>query len=219
MAPWVADLIRDAAIVILGWALGLGSALLVDWRRDRRKISATKTAVSRELRELAYRLVCLVYMAESHRGRLNREVLEWLRPQVERYAGPHPKDGLLGGVSGLLKGSDAELARAAAHGASLSPQFYPSQEAPYSEAAAAQAHGFDPDYAVRVLDVLSHLRMYNETREQEVHYSRLTFAPGITPENYERAVRNAVQAEDQLSRRARIIVDKITKLEEVCGDA
>jgi len=218
MAPWVAELIRDTTGVILGWALGLGSALLVDWRRERKTVTAIRIAISRELREVAYRLIGIVYTAEAHRGRLNREVLEWLRPHVERYAGPNPRDGLLAGVSGLLNRPDAELAQMTAYKrATSSPKFYPREDAPYTEAVVAQAHDFKPEYAVLVMDVLAHLRMYNEVRENELHYTRLTFVPGITEENHALAVGNAEQSEDQLSRRARIIVDKITQLEEKFG--
>jgi hypothetical protein len=46
MAPWVSDLIRDTATVVVGWALGLGSALLVDWKRDRKKTNAVPMAAS-----------------------------------------------------------------------------------------------------------------------------------------------------------------------------
>lgn len=220
MAPWVVELIQDAAGVGLGWALGLASALIVDWRRDKKKVKAIKTAVSRELREVAHRFLGVVYKGEGRAGRLNREVLEWMRPQVERYAGPNPKEGFLSGVSGLLKRSDAELAQwSASEKANTPSQFYPREEAPYTASVAGQAHDFEPDYAVRLLDILSHLRMYNESRENGLHYTRLTFAPGITDENHARAVGNADAAEDQMSRRARIIVNKITALEEKFGDA
>jgi len=221
MDPWAADLVKDTARIVLGWALGLGSALLVECWRNRRKIGATKIAISRELREVAYRLLAVVYMAEGRKGRFDRKLLEWMQPQVERYAGPNPSEGFLAAVAGLLKASDAELAQLAAHlQATTPPKFLPKQEASYTTAVISQAHEFEPDYAVRVLDILAHLRMLDEARENGLYYHRLTFAGGLTSENHAKAVQNVDLTEDQLSLRARIIVDKITALEQKYpGDA
>ena len=68
-------------------------------------------------------------------------------------------------------------------------------------------------YAVRVLDILSHLHMLNETRDNGIYYDRLTFASGLTQGNYDNLVRNAKASEIHIARRARVIVDKITELE------
>jgi hypothetical protein len=56
----------------------------------------------------------LVYNVECRRGGLNRQLLEWMLPKIQEYAGPNPKDGLLAGVAGLLGRSDADLGKAAA---------------------------------------------------------------------------------------------------------
>ena len=215
MDPWMAELIKDSSGVILGWALGLGSALLVDWRKDMKKVGSVKTAISRELREVAYRLLALAYKVEGRRGRIDRQLLEWMHPHVQRYAGPNPSEGILSGVEGLLTQSDEELAKLAAYmQANTPPQFWPREEPGYTAAAVAEAHQMDPDYAVRVLDILSHIRMLNDGRENGLYYTRLTFAAGITEENHAKAVQNADRADDQMAKRARIIVDKITALEQ-----
>ena len=215
MDPWMAELIKDSSGVILGWALGLGSALLVDWRKDKKKVGSVKTAISRELREVAHRLLALVYKVEGRRGRLDRQLLEWMHPHVQRYAGPNPSEGILAGVKGLLTQSDAELAQLAAYlQANAPPRFWPREEPSYTTAAVAKAHELDPDYAVRVLDILSHIRMLNDARENGLYYTRLTFVPGITPGNHANAVQNADGADDQMAKRARIIVDKVTALEQ-----
>lgn len=211
-----ADFLKGVANVVLGWTLGVVSAGFTQWRKDRKRARATKTAIARELRETAHRLLALIYKLEERHGGLNRNLLEWMRPQIERYEGPNPKGGLLAGVSGLLSRTDAELAQFAAHlQKTTPPQFVPREDAPYTTVAVAQLHEHDPEYAVRALDVLSHIRMLNESRENELYYSRLTFAPGLTTENHEKAMWNASQAEQQMARRARIIVDKITELEEM----
>jgi len=214
MDAWTADLIKNASNVILGWVLGLGSAAFTDWRRERKGAEAIKTAISCELRETAQRLLCLIYRIEGGFGRLNREVLEWMKPQIQKYAGPNPKDGMLAGVTGLLGQSDQELSKLAVHLQQTIPShFRPREEASYTAGAIGQLEKFDSAYTVRVLDILAHIRMLNDDRENGLYYARLTFEPGLSAENHGKAVANAAQAEEQAAKRARIIVDKITALE------
>jgi len=218
MDAWTADLIKNASNVILGWVLGLGSAAFTDWRRERKGAKAIKTAISCELRETAQRLLCLIYKIEGRFGRLNREVLEWMKPQIQKYAGPNPKDGMLAGVTGLLAQSDQELSKLlAVHLQQTIPPhsmpLMPREEASYTAGAIGQLEKFDSAYAVRVLDILAHIRILNDARENGLYYARLTYEPGLSPENYGKAVANVAQADEQVAKRARIIVDKITALE------
>lgn len=215
MDPLVADVIKTTSGVVLGWALGLASALLIEWWKKYKQVRAIKMAVSRELRELAHRLLFIVYVVERRQGNLNRQLLEWIQQQIQRYVGPNPSEKVLAAVGELLKKSDPELAAFAAYEkANTPPSFFPREEASYATAAVAQVHEFAPEYAVRLLDILSHVRMFNEARENGLYYFRLTFAPGVTTENWTKAVQNVDATDEQLARRARIIVDKITALEE-----
>jgi hypothetical protein len=218
MSPWVADLINKWGGVVLGWGLGLASTPVVEWRKKRKTVCSRKIAISREFREMALRLVFLIYAVERRQGRLNRELLEWMRPQIQRYGGvgPNPSKNFLAAVEGLLKRSDDELAQFAAYEKSNTPLhfFYPREEASYATEIVVQAHDFEPDYAERLLDILSHLRMLNEAREDGLYYHHLTFTPGMSAENHKAAIQNVSGAGEQIAFRARIIVDKITALEQ-----
>jgi hypothetical protein len=215
MPVWMPDLVKDLAGVVLGWALGVGTAVLTDWRRERKKLVAVRRAISIELRETAQRLVLVMYRVRARQGRLDRPFLEWMRPQIERYAGPNPRDGMLSAVRSLLERTDDDAIAilAAEENARAQLSFWPEEHAPYTETTIAQAHDFDPEYAVRVLDVLAHLRMFNGVRENGLHYFRLTFESGLTPENHASAVSNVAGAEDQMALRAEAIIRKITELE------
>ena len=216
---WTADLVWDVINIVLGWALGLGSALLTQRWNERRRARAVKRAISRELRETAHRLLALVYRLEGRFGGLDRELLEWMHPQIQRYAGPNPKDGMLAGVTGLLHSSDAEILQVARQlQATTPPPFIPAEEARYTASVVGQLHDLDPEYAVRVIDVLSHLRMLNDAREDGLYYHRLTFTPGLTEENHETAIANVDRGQKQMAKRARIVIDKITALEEKFQD-
>src|SRR6266851_114940 len=196
MTPAITELVKSMSSVTLGWALGIGSALIIERRKKRRKAKAIQIAVSMELREVAHRLLGIAYKIEARLGGVNRELLEWMLPQIQRYAGPNPRDSLLASVGGLLQATDADLAKLAAYEqAHTPPQFLPQQEASYATAVATEAHDFDPDYAVRLLDILSHIRMFNDTRESCLFYTRLTFTPGMTDENHRTLIQNVDAAD------------------------
>ena len=71
MEPWIVTF----GAVILGWALGLGSVLLIDWLRERKNRRQTKEAIAVELGEVGYRLLLLVFETESNFGNLDRKLL------------------------------------------------------------------------------------------------------------------------------------------------
>lgn len=147
-------------------------------------------------------------------GTINREFLEWVYPHVQRYSGPNPKDGILTGISGLLSCSDEELKALSAHERETSSSVYwPFIGATYSAIAINQAHDFEPEYTVRVFDILSHLRMFNDIRENGLAYNRMTFEPGLSEENLRRIVKNADDSDLNLQKRAQIVIEKITELE------
>lgn len=215
MDAWTADLIKDASNVGLGWFLGMASSALTEWWKEKRRNKAIKTAVRQEFREVAHRLLAAVYRFEGRLGNFDRALLEWTQRQAKRYDGPNPKDGILAGVKGLLDGTDEKIAEVAAHlKETTGPQFVPKLEAQYTASIAASLHDLEPNYARRVLDVLSHVQMFNEARENGLYYSRLTFTVGLSPANHDSARANVEHAERQMLKRARIVVDKIAELED-----
>ena len=157
-----------------------------------------KAAIRRELRETAHRFLGLVYMLERRHGGFNRELLEWLLSQTERYEGPNPREGMLTGLRGMLGQSDDQLYAMAAHfQATMPPQFVPVEEPAYTAGSVSAIHDLEPDYARRVLDILAHIRMLNDARENGLFHTRLTFTPGLSE------LRELVGA-DRRARRARL---------------
>ena len=95
MSPDTIEFLQDAGNVVLGAMLGFAGAAWSDWWKDRKKARAVKIAIQRELRVTADRFLGLVYMLNRRHGGFNRELLEWMKPQIERYEGPNPSDGML----------------------------------------------------------------------------------------------------------------------------
>jgi hypothetical protein len=153
----------------------------------------------------------VVYAFESRTGGLDRKLLEWSHTQGKRYS--DPERAWMEGVSSFLKSTEEELKKVATHlRESTGPQFVPLQTAIYASTAVPHLHEHDQNFAVAVLDILTHLGMFNEYREHWVYYFQLTFtAVGV---NHDMAVDNVDTAEANMSHRPRIIVDKISKLED-----
>jgi hypothetical protein len=70
------EFLKDVAKVVLGWLLGVGSTALKDWKDKRRRRRRMRAAVARELDEIAYRLLALIYTLEGRHGTFNRQLLE-----------------------------------------------------------------------------------------------------------------------------------------------
>jgi len=202
--------------VTLGWALGFSSGWLIEWNRERKNCRAIQRAIRTELIDVGYRLVGVVYVVSDRNGTLfNRKILEWMHSWTDLYAGPNPTEGLLAGVKTLLSLSDAELEESAAHQAGQHSEpslFVPSVETIYTSAVVAHVQDFDPDYAQRVLDILAHIRIFNDLRENCLFYQKLTFTPNLSDENHTGAIHGAEVSLEELAKRSRIIVDKITAL-------
>jgi hypothetical protein len=215
MSPDTIEFLQDAGNVVLGAILGFAGATWSDWWKERKNASAMKVAIRRELRETAHRFLGLVYILNGRHGGFNRELLQWMQGQIARYEGANPREGWLSGVSGLLAQSDDQIAALAAHlQATTGPQFFPLEEPVYTRASVGAIHDLEPDYASRVLDILAHIRMLNDARENGLFHTRLTFTPGLTEENHGHARQGVDNAEMMMARRARIIIDKITALED-----
>jgi hypothetical protein len=215
MSPDIIEFLQDAGNVVLGAILGFAGATWSDWWKDRKKAQAMRTAIRRELRETAHRFLGMVYTLNQRHGGFNHELLQWMQPQIERYDGPNPREGMLAGVTGLLGQTDAQIATMAAHfRATMPPQFMPLEEPAYTAASVGAIHDLEPDYSARVLDILAHIRMLNDARENGLFHTRLTFTPGLSEANHESARQGVDNAEIMMARRARIIIDKITALED-----
>jgi len=159
---------------------------------------------------MAHRLLGVVYPYEGTVGQFNRRFLEWFHAQETRYADNFAIVSKL-----LLHGSEDELRSVATHlKQTASPQFVPLQEAKYAASVVAQLHEHDDKFTIAVLDILANIAMFNENRNDWQYWFQLTFAPGLVNENHVRAVDNVKRAETQMLKRAKIVVDKITKLED-----
>jgi hypothetical protein len=199
--------------IVLGWVLGLGSAAVGTWWKDRRQCIATRRTIAIELTELSQRLMFIVWEIEGRRGTLDREALAWVRDQVQRYDGLNQMTGVPDTLIKLLGLSDEQLKVLAVDTAANSKmKLYGREEAPYTALAMATAHDFDSDVSRDLVDILFKLRQLNDQREEYLYYHHLTFDGGITPENHARAVVNTDTTAASMAAISCKIVDRIWTL-------
>lgn len=199
--------------VVIGWLLGVGTSWGQRWYDDRKRLREVKTSISIELDEVAHRLLGLVYKIEQRAGTLGRESLAWMLPHLERYDGPNPKEGMLAGVRGLLAQTDEQLAAMNAQTRGGPPAGFPRQGAPYTEATIGKLSELEPAYCAAVLDILSHLEMLNQRRDDQGEYTRRSFLPGISDENLQATYDDAERAQRDIHHRAKIVIRKISVLD------
>jgi hypothetical protein len=87
MDTWL-GVVKDFGGVILGWVLGLGTGLIVDKVKGKEKREVVQRGILTELREVAHRLLFVVFLTKRRHGKMDRNLLEWMQTQIEKYEGP-----------------------------------------------------------------------------------------------------------------------------------
>lgn len=207
---------EDAFNVVLGAVLALASSGGAGWLKGRQRDREMRAAIRKELRETAYRLLAFVFTVGRRHGMFDRELLMWMKEELERYSGSNPSQNVLAAVNALLAQRDDTLATMRAHLQSTTlPQHVPREDPAYTNASVASLHNLGEDYASRVLDVLAHLRMFNEARDYAEFYMRVTFTPGLSGDDQDSAQAGIDNSEKSMLNRAKVVVGKISLIEDL----
>jgi len=206
-------------LVLLGWLLGLLGPVIVDAIRRRYRNEEIRTAVLSELSEARFRLAGVVYVLESRFGTYNRELLEWILPLLESYRGPNPSKQIVELMRRQLALSDAKLAEIA-QAQKVGPEGgleVNKYRLPYIDSRVGDLGLFDEESRASILDVRSNIDLFNEQVDEARFYFKLTYESGISEENHRRATLGAEKSYQNLSIRAREIIDRINRLLPVAG--
>lgn len=155
--------------VVVGWLLGVVTAFLgwvvtlfVGWARERHRRAAVERAVRTELQESAYRCALTVFAIGRDHGTLNRAALEWVLPEITRYAGPNPSAKVKSHVEQLLALPDESLTAFLRSQERRGPSHLVEEVVVYTPAVLKELHDLSPRFAAGVLDVLAQIRMFND---------------------------------------------------------
>ncbi len=205
----------EITLLILGWALGLLSTIILDWYRDWSEREIVKPALLEELHELRQRLVHHAFLIERKHGSVNYDFIKWAQSALKQYKGTNidSTESLIQSLSTLLNLRKEEVdamalvmkERIATHrGTGLRKH-----SLPMLETNMGIVRRFDPILRGKILEVKTRVGFLNELIDESRYYFQLSFETGITPENYQIASQNMIETNMFYAARARDIVDLI----------
>jgi hypothetical protein len=201
-------------LVLAGWFLGLLSPIIVDFIKRQQERQEIGTALATELQALRFRLLAMVYLIAHEKGIYDRQLLEWIQSTMAGYTGIHRDAALLNAVESLLKLTDQELSTIAAlarkpEDSGLSLKKY---STPLLDSRISRLGVLDDLSRQFVFEIRTQLYLLNEEIDQYRFYFNQTFNSSISPENYERIVKNIKEAYVNISNQARLTADRIGTL-------
>ena len=205
--------LESIALLLVGWLLGTLSPAIVDAIKRRRENALGREAILGELNEIAHRLALARHSVIMHRGKVNRQALEWLKKHLENYAGVHEIDSLMKNMRTQLSWPDAQItdvsrATAGEPNKGLTLQKY---AVPLLDARVSALWSFNSSFTRKLLDIRANIDLLNDIVDRSRHYSDMTFG-SATGDNHRRAVQNVEDCYVQYAQLALSVVDKITEL-------
>ncbi len=211
-----ADTWEKVLFLFLGWLLATLSPIIADSIRRRRESKEIKSALLAELSELKYRMAVASYYAHLRFGHVDRAFLQWLRGIIATYSEPSPAESLLKGIDMQLSLAEQALLGllASERSKGKSGLTLKKYAVPLLDARLAVLTWLPTAVQVLLLEVRTQLRMVDEEVDGARYYFQLTFDPKVTGNNREAVEQNLDNAYRQYGDRARIVAEKIAKLEE-----
>ncbi len=201
-------------LIILGWLFGLLSPSIIDSIKNRRRNIEIRKAIISELNEVRFLLAGTIYILSNHSCTHNRKELELLVQIFEKYNGPDPSDIFLSPLKDLLSKNDVELA-ACNEEIKAKPMLaalVKKHRVPYLELHLTNIGIFNVSTQSLLINVRGKVDIYNEMVDDARFYYKLTYEPGVSPENHLQA-QNALKNQYQhLKASALLIIDRINKI-------
>jgi len=199
----------SAALIgtVVGWVLGLLTTPIVTWYEQRRIAVALAGPLESELRDVQVRSSLAVYYFLS-KHEITRDELQWTLDTLVN-ADDERATTAIHAVRQLLQLRDEELAAALKdRGRSGSGTSNKRLDLPFLNAQVHRIDVFQPRIQRHLLWVAANIGIYNEIVDEAREYLRLTFTPGITPENFSNVDKNYQLTERKCAERLRIIADE-----------
>jgi hypothetical protein len=199
--------------IFIGWLLGLFSPLIVDEFRKKREIKDIKLGIKTELDELRFGLAVDVYIIESDYGKIDRDILLWLRHIFKEYDGMNDRKSLLEGIELALSQSQDtisildKLLKKTTHKTITLKKF----SLPFLDSRINSLSWFNPITQRHLLEIKTRIGFINDEIESTKYYLGLTFQKDISPENYKIAIDNEKVCHKAISKQAKLTADLIGK--------
>ena len=207
----------DFVILVIGWVLGLVSPLLADRIKKPYRRKELLASIMVELKELRVKMAMVAYLMQTKTGNLDRSFLQWLKNSVADYDGPIEPSPPTDVLDRLAELDDAQLAALVAPRAANAVKkslTFKKGAMPFTESRMHELSILPLELQRKLLDVRSHVELYNEDVDLAWSNIEKTFNPDMMAANKAAILGNITASYGYLATRAKDIADKITKILE-----
>ena len=199
--------------LLIGWGLGLFSPLIIDRIKSHFQRKELKQAFFAELKEIRYRMVCLVSNLAQGLGVHDRELYEWVYKHCVEYSGTYPKEYIIKFIETLLKSSDKEISALCQiakdkENVGLSLKRF---STPFVDSKIDSLSLFDIKFQTMFHEIRAHIDLLNQEIDNADYCFKRTF--DITdPRNFETNHENLMNSYQNVKNESYRIVNMISNL-------
>ncbi len=211
-------LFAGGVIALAGTIIG---PIIVDAIRKRLQRAEIQRAIRTELDELRMKLAGVVHLTYRKIGKVDKQLVAWVKPIVERYHGADYDEEYVAVVRAFAELSDKQIQEAAAasergrEGQALSFKKY---TIPLVESHMGSLSIFPETYRSQLLAIKAKLDLLNEEVEQSRFYFQKTFDPAVPDPMLQRIEQNITSQYRTIGTQSKILVEMITELENTQQD-
>ena len=149
------------------------------------------TAIQTELNGILYPLATTEYLVKQRAGLVDREFLEWLLPICKNYQGMYADERVPKSIESQLKINSNQLKELNEKTKSDGTKALTLRKikTPFIDLNIHNLVIFPGNFQLKILDIKDQLDLFNSIVEDSSYYLKMTYAPGVTDENYKIAVR------------------------------
>ena len=201
---------KESLLVIFGWLLGLLANIITTYAKDKKKSKTIKSGIHNELIELQHRLVLSAFAYNLDHGKFDHDFLRWVREHCSSYKGINKNEQIEKTVDSFLVMPEKALQdfvigqRDETKGKSVKYA-----RIPFLESQLSNIGLFSSDKQTILLEILEHVKIYNETADEAKVYFSRTFDPDISDTNRQIVETSLNEKYMQLAHRSRIIAERI----------
>lgn len=210
---------KEIGFIILGWLLGIFSGPINDYFQEQRKRKSIKKGIVVELKELQRILASICHTFKVRSGSLNRALIDKLAIVFKQYKGDANAEEFGKKYQEYKKLTDSELKVAL----NLLKSNYGIAKTvgpislPYLQSKIADLSVFTEKNQQFALELLNHVKIYNEIVDHCSYFYKLTFDGNLSSDNHKIAVFEQEQGYKRIGDRAEYIIDKINEFFEEMG--
>ena len=200
--------------LLLGWLLGLLSPQIAERIKRYYQKQDLKCGIFSELKEVKVRLVSTVYLLTKKVGTYDKELIEWVKKNLEGYEGSYPTKRILKNLKKLSSQVDNKqlktiqlLYEDEESGLSLKKFFLP-----FLESKMGSLPVFGNEFRTLVFEIRSQIQILNEEIDNAQFYFRKTFDSSMSAENHKIVRLNLKSCYNNIAKQAQPIAERINKL-------